>query len=215
MKTNEAYNIWAETYDTVFNKTRDLELLAQQQLLKKHAWETCLELGCGTGKNTAWLATKSQQIWAVDFNDAMMSEAQVKISLPHITFIKADIQQKWKFLNEKVDLISCSLVLEHIKNLAFIFEEAFTHLHDEGLFYIGELHPFKQYFGSQARFETEKGTIMVEQFTHHFSDYSSCAKKAGFNILEVAEFFHDADNINEKPIPRILAFVFKKNTVGN
>jgi len=91
----------------------------------------------------------------------MINRAKAKLKHPHINFIKADIQQKWHFLNEKVDLISCSLILEHIENLAFIFEEAFTHLNDGGLFYIGELHPFKQYLGSKAKFETEKGTTML------------------------------------------------------
>jgi len=56
MQTQRGYTIWAQTYDAVENKTRDLEQLAQQQLLKKHSWKTCLELGCGTGKNTNWLA---------------------------------------------------------------------------------------------------------------------------------------------------------------
>jgi len=210
MKTHEGYNKWSGTYDAVENKTRDLELQAQQSLLENYNWDTCLELGCGTGKNTAWLSARSTQLTAVDFNELMMDQAKTKVNLPHITFIHTDIQQKWDFLRQPVDLISCSLILEHIENLSFIFGEASTHLNEGGLFYIGELHPFKQYLGSKAKFETEKGTTIIEQFTHHFSQYITCAQTAGFQVLHVDEFFDAEDKMNQSPLPRILAFVLKK-----
>jgi len=210
MKTHKGYTKWSSTYDDVLNRTRDLEQNAQKILLHNYCWCSCVELGCGTGKNTAWLAHKSQQLTAVDFNEAMMNKAKAKLNHSHITFIKADIQQNWNFLKQPVDLISCSLILEHIENLAFIFETAFTHLKKGGLFYIGEFHPFKQYLGSKAKFENEKEITLIEQFTHHFSDYLSCSKKAGFTLVDVREFFHQEDEVNQTPIPRILAFVFKK-----
>jgi len=207
MQTKEAYSIWSQTYDSDLNKTRDLEQQAQKNLLKNCIWDTCVELGCGTGKNTAWLAKHSTQLIAVDFNEAMMAIAKAKVKLPEVSFVQADIQQNWLFLNNTADLVSCSLILEHIQNLAFIFEQAFACLNENGILYIGEFHPFKQYLGSKARFETAEGTIKIEQYTHHFCDYMDCAKKVGFQLLEVKEFFHDED---EAPIPRILGFVFKK-----
>jgi len=193
MQTKEAYTIWSETYDAVLNKTRDLEQHAQKVLLAGYGWNTCVELGCGTGKNTAWLAKQSSKLMAVDFNEAMIAVAKAKVKLPEVSFIQADIQQSWHFLGDPVDLISCSLILEHIQNLEFIFEQAFTHLNENGLLYMGEFHPFKQYLGSKARFETAEGTVTIEQYTHHFCDYIDCATKAGFQLLQVKEFFHEED----------------------
>ncbi len=212
MDTNNGYTVWSKTYDTVLNKTRDLEQLAQQQLLKNYAWSTCLELGCGTGKNTVWLANRSTQLIAVDFNMDMMQQAKAKVNQAVVSFVQANIQQPWSFLEQPVDVVCVSLVLEHIENLTSIFEQASLHLHDQGLFYIGELHPFKQYLGSKAKFNTENGLITIEQFTHHFSNYLSCAERAGFQLEKVKEFFHEEDT---EAVPRILAFVFRKKETLN
>ena len=50
------YNQWAASYDAVENKTRDLDKTATQTVLKDISFSNILELGCGTGKNTIWLA---------------------------------------------------------------------------------------------------------------------------------------------------------------
>lgn len=52
MNVQQAYNIWADQYDTNQNKTRDLEGIALREILQDIHFENCLEIGCGTGKNT-------------------------------------------------------------------------------------------------------------------------------------------------------------------
>ncbi|MCY7309591.1 MAG: SAM-dependent methyltransferase, partial [Chitinophagaceae bacterium] len=73
--------------------------------------------------------------------------------------------------------------------------------------YISELHPFKQYAGSKARFETENGLQIVDCFTHHISDFVQAGKKNGLTLVDIKEHFDD-DNRNE--IPRILVILLKK-----
>ena len=68
MNIQSAYNAWAETYDTVLNKTRDLEAAAIRQLLADVPFAEVIELGCGTGKNTEWLAATAAHVTAVDFS---------------------------------------------------------------------------------------------------------------------------------------------------
>ena len=97
--------------------------------------------------------------------------------------------------------------VEHIENLDFIFKEAFAKLKSNGLFFICELHPFKQYNGTKARFETETGLTELEVYTHNISEFTSTAFKNGFKILELKEWF---DDFNEKEIPRLVSFVFQK-----
>jgi ubiquinone/menaquinone biosynthesis C-methylase UbiE len=206
MSIKNAYNQWAEQYDSNVNKTRDLEALALQKTLADITFENCLEIGCGTGKNTEWLVTKTTQITAVDFSEAMLTIAKEKISASNVQFIQANIKNDWAFGN-KFDLVSFSLVLEHIENIDDIFFKTNLALKDAGYMYVGELHPFKQYTGTKARFETVEGTQVVECYNHHISAFLNAAKKYNFDLIEFGEHF-DGDNKNE--IPRILTLVFQK-----
>lgn len=203
----QAYNSWASKYDTNQNKTRDLEALALRSTLSPIYFDNVLEIGCGTGKNTTWFIEKANHVTAVDFSNEMLAKAKEKINSPQLEFVQADITQAWTFVKQVYDLISFSLVLEHIENLDYIFEQASISLKLGGHIYIGELHPFKQYAGSKARFETDNGTHVVECFTHHVSDFVQAAKKNGLALIDINEHF-DEDNKTE--IPRILTILLKK-----
>ena len=208
MNTQDAYNKWASQYDTNVNKTRDLEAAALRSILSSIPFESCLEIGCGTGKNTSWLIEKASQITSVDLSEEMLAKAREKIKSGKVQFVQADITTTWKFRNQLYDLVSFSLVLEHIGNLEHIFSEAAAALKPGGYMYIGELHPFKQYTGSKARFETTEGIEVVDCFTHHISDFVQTAKKNKLSLVDVNEYFDD-DNRNE--IPRILTIVLRKD----
>lgn len=207
METRQAYNIWASQYDTNINKTRDLEALALKDTLKDISFKTCLEVGCGTGKNTEWLLTKATAITAVDLSEEMLARAAEKINAPDVTFKQADITDDWIFRDKLYDLVSFSLVLEHIENLDHVFRHTADALLPGSHVYIGELHPFKQYQGSKARFDTQNGQQVVQCFNHHISDFIQSAKKYGLMLADVNEYFDD-NNSNE--VPRILTILFKK-----
>lgn len=207
MNNQEGYNTWAATYDTVINKTRDLEAKVLRKTLTGHKFSHILEAGCGTGKNTSWLASLATNLTAFDLSEEMMNKARQKVNDPHVAFRQADLTQSWPSLSQPADLIVSSLVLEHIEDLDFIFKEAGAALENNGLFYICELHPFKQYSGSKARFETNDGLVVLDCFTHHISDYIKAAVKHGFTLQEVDEWF---DEDNEKELPRLVSFVFRK-----
>lgn len=207
MNVKKAYNIWSKQYDTNVNKTRDLEALALRKTLENLNFETCLEIGCGTGKNTEWLITKAKQITAVDLSEEMLEVAKEKINSDKVRFIEADITRDWTFVKEKYDLVGFSLVLEHIENLDNIFREVSKAVIAGGYVYIGELHPFKQYSGSKARFDTDNGQQIVTCFNHHISDFIQSAKRYGFKIVDVDEYF---DEDSETEIPRILTLLLRK-----
>lgn len=209
MKVQAAYNKWASTYDAVNNKTRDLEGTALHQLLAPLSFATVLEIGCGTGKNTSWLATRAIEVTAVDFSAAMLEAARAKVSNHNVAFQQADITAEWSFVTSPVNLITCSLILEHISDLDFVFQQASRALRPGGFFYVGELHPFKQYQGSQARFETATEIIKIDAFIHHASDYMAAAKSSGLECVEFRELFDDEDRTTT---PRILALLFQKRS---
>ena len=207
MNTKQAYDSWSKQYDTDANKTRDLEAKALRATLSEFSFEKCLEIGCGTGKNTEWLIRKADHITAVDLSEEMMAKAREKINSDKVKFILADITKDWDFTEDKFDLISFSLVLEHIENLDHIFRKASKVMLPGGLIYIGELHPYKQYLGTKARFETDEGLQILDCYTHNISDFTQAAKQNGFAIREFKEFFDTGDKLK---VPRVVVLVLKK-----
>jgi len=206
MSIAEAYNSWANIYDTNENKTRDLDKKATIKTLSKYSFSKVLELGCGTGKNTAFLIKKAKNITGLDFSDEMLNKARKKIKSSKVNFIKTDLTHKWQVADNWFDLVTCSLTLEHIEDLNQIFKQAHQKLQIDGYFFVCELHPYKQYTGSKARYETEKGVHVLQTYLHHLSDYLSAAQNQGFKLIEINEWF---DN-DEKQLPRLISFVFQK-----
>ncbi|MEJ2505417.1 MAG: class I SAM-dependent methyltransferase [Ignavibacteriaceae bacterium] len=208
MDTRKAYDDWSKQYDSNINKTRDLEAKALREILSEVDFNSCLEIGCGTGKNTEWLVTKAKRITAVDLSKEMLSKARGKINSDKVQFLQTDITKSWVFTKEKFDLVTFSLVLEHIENLDHIFNEAAKVLIPGGYIYIGELHPFKQYNGTKARYESNEGLQILDCYNHNISDFIQSAKRSGFEIENINEYFDDEDRT---AIPRILTlFLIKK-----
>jgi ubiquinone/menaquinone biosynthesis C-methylase UbiE len=209
MNNQQAYNTWAENYDSVINKTRDIEAVALRETLSQIelVHPEVLEIGCGTGKNTSWLLTKARHVTGVDFSEEMLNRAKKKIETGNITFRQFDIRERWIFSEKEFDLVTCSLILEHVEDVNFVFGQANSVLKDDGFFYIGELHPFKQYQGSKARFETDKGVFELGCFIHNISDFFEAGRNNNFECMDIKEWFDDND---KTVVPRLLTILFKK-----
>ena len=207
MDVKQAYKNWADQYDTNQNKTRDLEATALKETLAGINFNNCLEMGCGTGKNTSWLLTKAKHLTAIDLSDEMLAKAKDKIKDNKVDFIPFDIKNEWTFTNKSFDLVTFSLVLEHIENLNDIFRKTAGVIIPNGYVYIGELHPFKQYTGTKARFDSEEGQQIVNCYNHNISDFIQSAIKNDFEIVDINEHF---DNNDRTTIPRILTILLKK-----
>ena len=206
MNNQQAYNVWAKNYDTVENKTRDLEARALRESVLSAKSLDILEIGCGTGKNTEYLLTKAKKLVGADFSAEMLAQAKEKIKAENVEFRQFDLREDWNFNENQFDFITCSLALEHIENIDFVFGQARKVLRANGLFYIGELHPFKQYQGSKARFEIGSGVFELECFVHHISEFFEVAVKNNFQIVELKEWF---DNDNKTQVPRLLTIICK------
>ena len=204
MNIRQDYNEWSSSYDSMLNKTRDLESEVQKSILSHMHFNHIIELGCGTGKNTLRLTGLCKSLIALDFSERMIDFAKLKLPPNRVEFVIRDITREWN-LFKKADLISCSLILEHVKNIDSIFRKANMQLNPDGPLYIGELHPYKQYKRSKARFEKGGEVLEVESFVHHISEYLQAAKNHCFELSEMKEAIDD-----ETKEPRIVAFFFKK-----
>lgn len=207
MSIQKAYNEWSETYDRDENLTRDLDQKVLREALANLHFNSILEIGCGTGKNTSFLSQIGGHVHALDFSEGMIGKAKEKVRIVNVKFSIADLTRKWPCENEAYDLIVCNLVLEHLEDLAFIFSEALRVLKPKGRFLINELHPFRQYEGKKATFHSGGKLTEIPAFVHHISEFTNDASRSGLTLLKLDEYWHDADR--NKP-PRLISFLFEK-----
>lgn len=207
MNVLEAYAEWSHTYDDDRNLTRDLDEEVMRRTFTGVSYETILEVGCGTGKNTALLAQIAERVQAIDFSDAMIERARRRLPLAKIKFSVADLTRRWPVDDSSIDLICCNLVLEHIENLRFIFAEAARVLAAGGHFFVSELHPFRQYRGTQAHFQRHDETHKIDAFVHDITEFTEAALHNQLSLEAIKEWRHQEDK--DKP-PRLITFLFKK-----
>jgi malonyl-CoA O-methyltransferase len=206
---SDAYTSWSESYDLDRNLTRDLDQAVTRQMLGRQRCGNILEIGCGTGKNTALLAEIGRRVLALDFSEGMLKQAREKISAPGVTFGRADLTQPWPCKSESVNLVVCNLVLEHVEHLNFIFAEASRCLASDGTLFLSELHPFRQYQGGQARFTAGPSSqVAIEAFVHNISDFFEAARLAGLTVTRFNEWWHPEDQ--GRP-PRLATFHFSRS----
>ena len=208
MSIQDSYDRWSRIYDSNKNKTRDLDAFVIRKVLEPFAFDTILELGCGTGKNTQWLSQKAEELCGIDISSGMLEVARKKIPDEHVRFIQSDIKGDWPVVDGYAGLITFNLVLEHIEALDPVFSQAYAKLKAGGKLFICELHPFKQYAGSKARFDTEAGRVELEVYVHHISEYVNGAVNNGFRLLGMNEWF---DEDGEYEMPRLVSFLFERD----
>jgi malonyl-CoA O-methyltransferase len=202
---NTAYDKWADQYNTDTNDTRDLNA----EVLRKHTFigkeDAVLELGCGTGLNTEWLAEQAGHVVATDVSEEMLARARERLDTDAVTLQKLDVTEPWPFGANRFDAVVATLVLEHVEALGPVFREARRTLRDGGTFYLAELHPYRQFGGTQAHFEDEATgeTVVIDAFTHPVSEFVNVGVEAGFAVREMGEWRAEGD----EP-PRLLTIRF-------
>jgi malonyl-CoA O-methyltransferase len=166
-----------------------------------------MEVGCGTGKNTAFLTEIARQILAIDFSPGMLRQAKAKTRSNQVSFVVADLTKPWPCGKESFELVVCNLVLEHIEDLDAVFSEVSRALKTGGQFFLNELHPFRQYQGKKANFRVEDESIEIHAFVHHLSDFTESARANGLSLRMMKEWWHEED---QNKLPRLVSFMFEK-----
>ena len=200
-----AYDRWSETYEAVENATRDLaaRVLRQYPLSLRDC--EILEIGCGTGLNSGYLAKHAKHLTAFDVSAGMLEQARSKITAANVRFVQADIQLEWPLADGSVDLVVCMLVLEHIAKINHVFQEAARVLWPGGEFFVCEFHPFRQLQGRQARFtdETSRDLVFVRAFLHEISEYVNTSIQHGFQLIRLDEWRDD--DRDQSKLPRLVS----------
>lgn len=199
-----AYNEWSASYDVDHNRTRDLDAEVLRTSGIPVAGAEVLEIGCGTGKNTEWLAQHARAVTAIDFSPGMLDKARQRVRATSVRFVTQDVRERWHLADASVDIVVGNLVLEHVQHLHHVFTEAFRVLRSGGTLYVAELHPYRQWRGGQAHFTATGGDVVhVPAFVHTVSEYVNAAAHAGLSVACLGE--HREADADEQALPRLLS----------
>jgi ubiquinone/menaquinone biosynthesis C-methylase UbiE len=206
----DAYDRWSRQYDDDQNATRDLDAFVLRQVPLQLAGARVLEVGCGTGKNSAWLVSQARELIALDFSPGMLDVARRRVRSSTARFVEHDITRPWPVESESVDVVVGNLVLEHVHELAPVFAEAARVLRATGQLFFCELHPYRQLRGGQAHFidaHTDE-SVHVAAYRHTVSEYVTDALAAGFTLRALGEWL-EPDAEPGAP-PRLLSLLLDR-----
>lgn len=205
-----AYDRWSRRYDDDDNTTRDLDARVVRRSPLHLAGARVLELGCGTGKNSQWLAAQARELVALDFSPGMLDVARRRVRAAHVRFVEHDITRPWPVESASCDVVLGNLVLEHVRDLGPIYAEAARALRPGGQLYFCELHPYRQLRGGQAHFEDAetKQIVPVTAYPHSVSEYVNEGLDAGFALRLLGE--HVEEDAPADAVPRLLSVLFER-----
>ncbi|KAA8651798.1 hypothetical protein EYZ11_003971 [Aspergillus tanneri] len=205
METVEAYNRWAEVYDTDGNFLQALDTIEMRQLLPHFLDRVVsvnatklVDLGCGTGRNTVQLvkhASRGTEIVGLDASPGMMEVAResirkaatsvdnVSVSLETFDLLKSPPAPPECALGA-AGVIS-TLVLEHIPLQQF-FEGAAALLVHGGYLLVTNMHSDMGAISQAGFVDTATGTkIRPTSYFHTVEEVVVAAQKAGFMVEEI------------------------------
>jgi malonyl-CoA O-methyltransferase len=189
------YDRWAAVYERDANPLQALEEQPFRAAVGDVNGRDVLELGCGTGRHSVWLAERGAKVTALDFSDGMLAAARAKPGAGVIDFRQHDLHDPLPFPDGRFDLVVSALVLEHLRDLGWFFREARRVLKPTGRAVISAMHPAMFLRGAQARFtDPDSGELVVPgSYPHSVGAFVTAAVEGGFGIDRVDEYAPDAD----------------------
>jgi ubiquinone/menaquinone biosynthesis C-methylase UbiE len=189
------YDRWSEIYDREANPLIGLEEPVVREALGDVAGLSVLDLGCGTGRHTLWLAAAGASVTAVDFSEGMMEKARAKPGAESVRFLVHDLHERLPFADGSFDVVVSGLVLEHLREFAPFFSEARRVLKPGGRAVVSGMHPAMFLRDVRARFHDPATGEKVEpgSVEHTIGDCVMAAVRAGFALAGVEERAPDAE----------------------
>ena len=168
-------------WEIVYQKEGDLykdvgpEIKKYAKILKKKKYKTVLDLGCGTGRNTIYLAKQGFLVYALDISKTGVAITKKKaklLDLKNIKFKVADMKHT-SYPNNYFDAVVCMFTLSHglLKDNQDAIDEIYRILKPKGML-ITELMSVKDKSCGRGE-KIEKGTFLggMEDDKHMMHHY--------------------------------------------
>jgi SAM-dependent methyltransferase len=214
----------------MFHNKVNAEFPVMLELLGDIKNKKLLDLGCGFGYYDKIYSEAGAKVIAVDNSKKEIEYAQ-KLNIPNIEFRVCDITKEFPFKNSSLDIITSSLVFDHIENLDYLFNECNRVLKKEGIMVFSITNPvffqekslvgktkilgrsinFGNYFERRKIVRTWGGTVSMEHYHKPTEDYFSAFLGNGFELLG----FREPQSISENKTwhytnPTFLVFKLRK-----
>ena len=198
-KVRDGYDRWAIVYDDAQNPLQGLEgPLVQQACGNVHGLKV-LDMGCGTGRHTLWLAQAGAKVTGIDFSEAMLDKAREKTEGYSIQLVKHDLHERLPFVSGQFDMVVSGLVLEHIGDLASFFSEVERVLVNSGRAVISAMHPAMFLRDSQAQFTDPCSgkKIRPGSLPHQLSEIVMSAVSSSLELVHFSEYSADSQLVSK------------------
>lgn len=202
LSVQEGYNRWAKVYDTDGNPLFVLEEPIVRTWLGDVAGLLIADVGCGTGRHTAWLAKAGARVVAFDLSEGMMARARARVASGSVLFCRHALPAPLPLADESCDHVLCALVGEHLERLTETFAEFRRVLVPGGSVIFTALHPAMNLVGITARFfdPDTGGEVRVKAFEYSLSDYLMAMVNGGLQLADLVE--RTADEHTARLAPR-------------
>src|SRR5437762_3882611 len=98
------YDRWALVYERDANPLTAFEEPHMRKAVGDARGCAVLDLGCGTGRHSVWLADAGATVTAIDFSEGMLAEARKKARMGSVTFLAHDFHEPLPFSDGGFDL---------------------------------------------------------------------------------------------------------------
>ena len=195
------YDRWASVYDHDGNPLPALEEPHVREALGDVRRLDVLDLGCGTGRHTAWLAAAGARVTGVDFSHEMLERARRKVADTDAHIIVHDLHEPLPLEDTSFDAVVSGLVLEHIRDPRAFFMEAHRVLRPGARAVVSAMHPAMFLRDSRARFtDPDSGEVVAPgSLPHQLGDFVVAALGAGFTLRGVGEYAPEAEFVQRYP----------------
>jgi ubiquinone/menaquinone biosynthesis C-methylase UbiE len=199
--TREGYDRWSHQYDVDGNPLIALEEKYFPEILGQMRGLLVADVGCGTGRHAARLASAGAHVVALDFSTGMMRKAREKFGAQRVAFAVADVSKTLPIRDRRFDRVICCLVLDHIDDVAALFRELKRICRRDGFIAISAMHPAMMLREVQAQFHDPAtgATVRPRSAPNQICDYVNAATAAGLRIDHMSEHVIDAEVAGKYP----------------
>ena len=189
VSAREGYDLWAGTYDATPNPVLQMDARHSLRILEPLAGELVLDAGCGTGRNLGAVLSAGARAVGVDVSGGMLRVART--SHPEARLALVDLQYGLPFADGTFDAVLCSLVGEHLPDLASSLSELRRVLKPAGRLVFSVYHPTLAAAGVEANFALDGSEYRLGCIPYSVQEYLDLVADAGFESIAFAEYRGD------------------------
>jgi malonyl-CoA O-methyltransferase len=185
LTVQEAYALWADTYDNMANPLLALEERYLAPMLPSLATKTVLDLGCGTGRLLRQLSSSTTSWYlGVDMSSAMLGQAAKRLCIPgHL--IEADCL-KLPLRSQSADVVIGSFLLGYVNLWELAAEVARVSKGNTDL-YLSEFHPDSRSRGWKRSFRSGDQIIELPADQYSPQDVEYTFRLHEFDLVQMTE----------------------------